>query len=259
MTRIKSVSSPGGKIYNIKHLLVSFLQDGLQKLPAEKHLILSALSCGFDVFLRKSLKMWQRQVLNWIGNKSVSLETGCHLYACLFLSLLPSFFLVHLHKPSAMQVLCGFISRVLSGCLHQPEICCRKTALIGTGGEANRRVARFSTFEGETCRLLPVRMLLMQTFPKTCTHSQITTHENTFKWPEMGRRSYGLFLSPAVSFQIGKGEATFAAKIGGYVLPCQYSPSLESAPVCTLFCSQKDLNYRCQNCGELNSGSCVSL
>lgn len=205
--------------------------------------------------------MWQRQVLNWIGNKSVSLETGCHLYACLFLSLLPSFFLVHLHKPSAMQVLCGFISRVLSGCLHQPEICCRKTALIGTGGEANRRVARFSTFEGGNMSVASSPNAVnantsqnMHTLPDCdpWKHSQMIRNGTC-------QRSYGLSLSPAVRFQIGKGEATFAAKIAAYVLPCPYSTSLEFAPVSTLLCRQKDLNYRCQNCGELNSGSWVTL
>lgn len=83
------------------------------------------------------------------------------------------------------------------------------------------------------------------------------THSNDQKWDVS--RSYDLFLSPAARLQIGKGEATFVAKIAIYVLPCQYSTSLEFAPVSTLLCSQKDLNYRCQNCGELNSGSWVTL
>lgn len=83
--------------------------------------------------------MWQWQVSNWIGNRSSSLETGCHLYACLFPSLLLSLLLILLHKPSATQVLSDFTSRAPSGCLHQLKICSRKTALIGTEGEEEQK------------------------------------------------------------------------------------------------------------------------
>lgn len=66
----------------------------------------------------------------------------CFLLCC-FLSLH-----IFLHKPSAIQALCDFTSRALSGCLHQLKICCRKTALIGTeGGREAEGAARFTTFK----------------------------------------------------------------------------------------------------------------
>lgn len=107
--------------------------------PQNKILCFPWSPVGLTAFLRKSLKMWQWQVLNRIGNRSFSLETGCHLYACLFPSLLLSLLHILLHKPSAIQVLCDFTSRALSGCLHQLKICCRKTALIGTEGEEKQK------------------------------------------------------------------------------------------------------------------------
>lgn len=124
-----------------------------KKSPTERDLMFLLVSCRFDSIFEEKFENVAMQALNWLGNRSSSLETGCHLYACLFPSSPLSLLHMLMHKPSAIQVLCDFTSRALSGCLHQLKICCRKTALIGTEGEEKQRGRTLHhIFETNACR-----------------------------------------------------------------------------------------------------------
>lgn len=122
----------------------------------------------------------------------------CFLFCC-FLSLHTL-----LHKPSAIQVLCDFTSRALSGCLHQLKICRRKTALIGSEGEAKQEGSHASPhFRGKCLRMIknciPPSFSLAKVFSVTSPHSLFLTlcllcNKNTwmlgllsklFKWTDV--------------------------------------------------------------------------